>query len=398
MRRSDLLIKIISLIMFVAVVFYIGYYFYSSKTDPLKTVLAVNYSGGESYGTNGYIVRSESVLSADNDNIYITVDEGSKVTANQEIAIDYKNSDAASRSGELRDIELQLEQLNIILDSIKSENTSGDSKIFNSVLDLAETVQNRDFSNLDQTLLEAETYITKKSDGYSEAQIEAEIKSLRSKLDSLKSSSSDMSAITADFSGTFSSYVDGYESISPKDLEGLTPETYKELFASVQDVPEFTFGKLISSIKWYYVTVVNDETASKLDEGASITLEFSRTYTKSLSMKVESIGSGVDGKRTVVFSSDKYIADVASLREVSADIIFKTYSGIRVPKEAVHLDDEGNAFVYLLAGLRAKLVYVDPITDYSDYYIVESLDIASFHEGSEVIVKANDLYDGKVVQ
>jgi hypothetical protein len=94
------------------------------------------------------------------------------------------------------------------------------------------------------------------------------------------------------------------------------------------------------------------------------------------------------------------LSDIAAFRELTADVIFSTYSGIRVPKEAVRLDEDGATCIYILSGLRAELVPVDILYEGDDYYIVQSgsESATSLRVGSEIIVKANDLYDGKVVR
>ena len=87
---------------------------------------------------------------------------------------------------------------------------------------------------------------------------------------------------------------------------------------------------------------------------------------------------------------------VASLRELTATIVFESLQGIRVPKEAVHLDEDGDSFVYILEGLQAAMVYVDVIAEDGDYYMVEETG-DGLRVGDQIITRANDLYDGAVV-
>ena len=63
-------------------------------------------------------------------------------------------------------------------------------------------------------------------------------------------SSSDTKYIYADFSGVFSSAVDGYEHVSPQDLkDGLTPSSLEMLFSTNDSVTSDVLGKIVSDIR-----------------------------------------------------------------------------------------------------------------------------------------------------
>lgn len=394
MRRSDLLIKIITVIVFIAIAVYIGYYAYDAQVSPLKTALAVSYVGGDFVHTEGYAVRDEAVFTAGGENFSVTAKDGEKISVGQTVAREYKNSGAADRSDEMTTIELQLNQLESILKSV-SVGDSGKASAYESVRALSSAVEGGDLTNLKEILIEIDSCVFTDLSQYTEDGIKAQIASLEARLDTLKASSAtDTVYITASTAGTFSSVVDGYESISPEDLEGLTPDSYKTLFSEKSS--DGGIGKLCYGTTWYYATVLDEENAARLSAGDRITLSFSKTYDAEISMKVESVSPVQNGKRAVVFSTNKYLPDIVTLREMSADIVFDSFVGLRIPKEAVHLDEDGQ-FVYILSGVQARRVGVEVISQTSDYYVVESLDLIMLHEGSEIIIKANDLYDGKVV-
>ena len=115
-------------------------------------------------------------------------------------------------------------------------------------------------------------------------------------------------------------------------------------------------------------------------------------------MKVESIGEPANDQCTVVFSTTKYIGEVAAVRELTGRIVFSDVQGIRVPKSAMHLNENGQSYLYVLAGVQAQSAVVDIIGETGDYYIVREDRGSGIREGSEIITKAKDLYDGKVVK
>ena len=394
MRRSDLLIKIISVIVFIAIALYIGYYAYDAQVSPLKTTLAVSYVGGDFVHTEGYAVRDEVKFTHSGESFSLAAEDGEKVSVGQTVAMEYKNTGAADRSDEITTIELKIEQLEGLLKDI-SAGDSGKEAAYSSVRNLSYAVNSEDLSDLKSILIEIDSCVFTDLSKYTSDDLKTEISSLKARLNSLKASSAtDTVYITASTSGTFSSVIDGYEDISPEDIQNLTVSDYRMLFSEKET--SGGLGKLCYGTKWYYATLVNPETASRLSSGDKITLSFSKTYDAEIKMTVESVSSAENGKCAVVFSTNRYLPDVCSLREMYADIVFDSFNGLRVPKEAVHVDDEGQ-YLYILSGVQSRKVGIKVISQSGDYYVVESLDHIMLHEGSEIITKANDLYDGKVV-
>ena len=109
------------------------------------------------------------------------------------------------------------------------------------------------------------------------------------------------------------------------------------------------------------------------------------------------------------------------LRHQNAQIIFDSYAGIRVPKDALRVvtetieDGSGGEItqrmtgVYCRIGLAAQFKPVSVVYQGEDYYLVEAdptilgqmtekqLQIRTLRSGDDVIVTAHDLYDGKVI-
>ena len=64
MRRSDTLIKAISVILLIAIVCYMGFHLADSLLNPLQTTLAVNSRVTSSAEVSGYVIRQEEALNA----------------------------------------------------------------------------------------------------------------------------------------------------------------------------------------------------------------------------------------------------------------------------------------------------------------------------------------------
>ena len=98
----------------------------------------------------------------------------------------------------------------------------------------------------------------------------------------------------------------------------------------------------------------------------------------------------------VVLSADTNLSDIVSMRQMTAEIVYESSTGICVPKEALHIDDDGT-YVYIVLGTQASKISVEIIGEMDNYYILES-STGELREGTDVIIKGKGLYDGKIVR
>lgn len=392
MERSDSIIKVVAVLVFTAVMAYLGVSFVASYRNPLRTVNASGMELRDGLNTVGYLVRDEELLTASGSNIAVTVTEGAKLSSGQTVAIRYSGSTAMERAQQISEIQLKIRQLTALKNGKSEDELSKET-----VIALAKAVASGDLAQLYEIEQDVDAYIISGT-ALATGNEEAEIATLESQLRSLaQSASSDTGRVTAPFSGTFSFVTDGLESVNPTDLEGLTVSQFRALFASPKTVSGDAVGKLVRGIRWYYATEVDEANARKLTAGRNVKLVFSRNYSAELTMRVESVSLPEDGKCAVVFSSDRYMQDVAAIREASAEIVFETMSGIAMPREAVHLNEEGQPICYVLEGITAHETDINILAESGDYYMVEATH-DGLREGDIIIVRATSLYDNAVVE
>ena len=385
MKRSDFFIRLTTGVLFLAVACYIGVYLYNAFVNTYEITLAVRYSIEETLSAQGYIVRTEIVILEDGA-VLPTVAEGEKIAKGQAIAVEYLSVDALETTSEIRTLRMMIAQL----ESTRGHN---DDAALDAIIELSTVVNNQDLRRLDEAALSIEASVFL---------IETDLSLLQRRLEELEGRRVETRTINAQESGTFSHVVDGFEHIYPGMIYGLSPSDLNILF-------EFPYGtsgtgKIVTEFKWYYAAVMNHEDAARLSEGQRKNVQFYGAYNVEIEMLVERIGRRDDGYCVVLFSSDRGIHDIASFRALRADIVLDVVSGIRVPKEAIHLDDDGNTFVYLQTSGYAERVDVeilDPPGEVGDSYLVrdgaESNPPTPLRVDSIIIVKANDLYHGKVI-
>ena len=387
MQRSDALIKAVSLVVFLALAIYIGVSAYTAKNDPLKTVLTDRFEMTDSVETEGYAVRNEKILESSAQNVSVTASEGERVSAGAAVAVSYVGTDAMKMAEEIRELRLKIGQLSGEKTGKSSEETARET-----VFDISRAVAAGDMTEMDALALSAEAYIIGSDEAAAESADE-----LQGRLDYLISASaSDMQEISVPESGMFAQTLDGFEGVEPESLWEATPSSLSATFSTDTAVGSNAFGKLVTGVTWYYATVMDAEEAARLEEGTAEKLRFHKTYSGTLRMTVESVGEEENGKCVVVFSSDKFLKDIVSLRELYAELVFSEKTGLRVPKEAVHLDEEGDTFVYILQGLQARQVYITILDENGDSYMAEE-ENGGLRKGAQIITAGRDLYNGKVV-
>ena len=140
--------------------------------------------------------------------------------------------------------------------------------------------------------------------------------------------------------------------------------------------------------------------AANLSVGDSAQIEFTKNYTNTLTMTVDSLSATAGDRCVVIFSCSSAMTDICNVRELTGEIIFSSQTGILCPKDAIYTDAETGAhYIYLLMGLQAQRIDIDIVCDYSDYYsLIEAADGEILNEGAEIIIRGKNLEDGKVVK
>lgn len=161
-------------------------------------------------------------------------------------------------------------------------------------------------------------------------------------------------------------------------------------------------GKLIYGDTWYYVVSLPEEQAAQLKALGTVTLRFAKGFDQNLRMQVANVSAAENGQAAVTLSCRKYLAQTTLLRHQAADVILRTYEGLRVPSNALRVSEEGVTGVYCLDGVTAAFRPVTVLYQGQGYALVRPADGAAdtrtLRAGDEVIASAGALHDGKVIQ
>ena len=365
------------------------------------TATVTPYEAGAGYYASGFVVREEELLYSQYGTTVLNCAEGAHVAANDAVATGYRSEDAKTRQTRIDELSGQIEQLQYAWSAVSSvyDQAALDADIAGDLAQLSRYLALRDMNSVSDLSPELKGLILRRTGSDSDSgSLQARISTLQAELETLEAQSAgDTSAILAGKAGTFSAAVDGYESV-------LTPERLMEMtvaeFESVQpdETDANAIGRLVTSATWYYACVVPASELSGVEEGNRATLTFARDYYQPVTMRVARLGGNEAGSRLLVLSSDRALQNVTLLRQQSAEIVFTSYSGLRVPKSAVRVEN-GQTGVYILEGTLAKWKPITILHDTGESYVV-TLDTSSTNNlwpGDELIINAKNLYDGKVV-
>ena len=394
-KNTSLPIKIAGFLVFAAVLGYLAVYGLRLMDDPYRTVQALSTTLRDSVKIRGIVVREEEVLYSVYNTVYITAEEGKRVSGGAAVAEAFDSEAGlrrAVRIGELTERIASLEAQQSRW-SAAEDMQQLDQTIENQCALLRSAALRRSFETLEETSLSLQS-LTFTAFGDA-AGVSARLQEYRQELSALQRQGSDRSAvIESPRSGLFSSVVDGWESLGAKQLQNVGAGTLAALMKEDRQADPTALCKLCYGNYWYYAALVEDDAALRLRRGSTAYVHFGRYYGQELKMTVEWISPEEDGYRAVFFSCDTNLADVLTMRLQEAELVFSQETGLRIPRQALRVAEDGTAFVYVQTGLRAEAKTVELIRDFGDYYVVLG---DKLHAGDEVIVSGKGLYDGKVV-
>jgi len=397
MKRTDTTTKIVSLLLFAAMLAYLGTYIVRSLSSHIQTAPAVFVSIADNGAAAGIIVRNESLIQSDEKFLSIVVENGHAVSKGETLAVVYSGEEALSRASQIQELKIKKQYISSVLSGSNSVDnlSSRDTTIKNAVTALAASAARRETDALSSASTSLSSLVIQNSNI---SATQADLDSVNSQLGELEQSAlQDTIALTADFSGLYSSSPDGYEYITPDMLTGIDPSKLQALEAAPQDIANNVHGKLSSSFEWFFASVVSESDAQKLKVGGTVKLDFGRYCSHTLDARVISISDTSNGECAVVFRCTEATSEMLSVRRATAEIVYDAHEGIRVPKQAV-LTDEKGPFVYTVTGLQAEQKYIDILWETDDYYIAAvSKEAAGLRVGNEIILTTKGMSNGKVL-
>ena len=394
----------IPIIAFGLIIIYSVVSFVVNHYNPVKTIPAAQVSMDDSFSTTGYFIRQDKVIDiAEGDTVEYNYSDGDKVSEGTALVTEYANEDALTISRELKNIEENIAQLETLrnVTSTTTNSSQINQKIIDQMNAICEEVESGSLSRITSLASELRQLALKSGSLSNDREdIDVEIASLKTQAADLEERlSGSTTDITSPCSGYFCESVDGYEDIfTPDVVDDLTLSRLNEL-SDEKPAKTSGKGKVVSSYVWYFAAKVSDTDAKHLTQGNTVKIRFSQA-SRDVQATVSSIRDDADTDDTlVIFRSQDMNEDLISMRKQVATVVVASYSGLKVPKSAVRMEDDKMG-VYVLSNSVASYKNIEPLFEGDSYYIVEQNVTGndSLVINDDIIVEAKDVNDKKVMK
>ena len=382
---------------------------FSPKLVTGNTVLASE----ELYSVfDAYIMRNETVLySSSSGYCDYLIDDGAYSKTEAELARVY-NTENADVEKRIKEIDARIE---LLTQSAEILNTVGIRNTRNSIGDHRLKIMKNlaqgnvsDAISLTSPLLTDMYKLAHNTGGKASALVEAsreEIGLLVSERASLIATLGSYESVVSSGVGNFFYGVDGYESAySSAKIGDMGLFDFFEMFESAPQSAENAVGCYISDIVWYVALPTDMKVASTYTEGASYKISFDYTSGHEFDMLLERIvRDDADARAVMLFSCNKMPSDFDRIRFQKVRIRTESYSGYRVPNNAITKKGSQTG-VYILSDGKVAWRNVEILYDNGLYSIVkaqppleENHDYSMISLNDTYIVSGKGLYEGKLI-
>lgn len=368
-----------------------------------KTETAIKYTLAESITLDG-VVAFDSVDVAGSGDLGYLVQDGERVTNGTVVAEVYTDDSQGLQRERLDRLERTITLLT------KSQNSTGSDlsvltnqtkQALYNLLDKINTAQYSGITDAEDTFLLAQNRLqvsTGQTAGFADtiAALQVEYDSIKAQLDALQT-------ITATTNGYFSSTAASPAIAADRQaLDDADPATLQKMLADgFPAAATDRAGQITTGFSWKFYAVCDLDTAARFDNISSVKISVPGKQNTPLSATVEEVTPDKDnGLAKIVLQCQTINAEVLSFGQETAQIDLKTYEGIRIDKEALHIVD-GQRGVYVKYGNLQRFLKITTLYENDSYILIpENGKIGTDNEVrlyDEIIVQGTNLQDGKLL-
>ncbi|MBR3003207.1 MAG: hypothetical protein IKF38_06635 [Clostridia bacterium] len=306
----------------------------------------------------GYIVRDETVIKGENykNGMEQIKAEGEKVGVNESVFRYYSQNEdnLKQKIAELDDkIQKVMQEVSGIL---PSDVKTLENQIDNKVIELNKLTDN---SKINEFKKEISELVTKKAKIAGEASPQGSyLKQLIQERAGYESQlNSGAEYIKSSRSGIVSYRVDGLEEmLTPNNLETLSEEYLNNLGLKTGKIiaTNNECGKIIDNFSCYIVTISDSMQVKEAKVGDNVKIRLSNNT--EIDAEIKYIRQESGDKYIVALQVNKGISELINYRKISFDLIWLSYSGLKVPSQAIVEKDGLKYVVRKRAGYLSKVL------------------------------------------
>ncbi len=386
----------------ILLIIYLLYQTVFTSLSSIKTETAIAYTAEETISAEGYIIRDETVITSDDASggvLNYEIADGNRVSKGGKVAGIYKSEHDVEIKAQIAELDKQIKNLSVVCNMDMSNVTDLsriDNQIKTGLIDLLDSVDGGNYSSLSADADEYLTLLNKRLVAIgAETDFSARLAALQSRKAELESSLGTAIDIISESAGYFVSSVDGYENVLGTDsIETLTKdqlESIKPEETKAQNI----IGKTVDSVDWYIATVLSFEDSLKFTEGQSVRIRVPLQTATELPVTVEKINRDAASAETVIVFKCGYMnGELSLIRTQPLTIIVSSSEGLYVPNDARRIVDNEMG-VFVKTGNAIKFKPIEVVYNGTGFVICKKDGELRLYD--EVVVKGNNLYDGKVV-
>ena len=399
--------KFLAVFLSLAIVLLVGAQFFRAAFPEYESEVALYYSFDNAINTEALLVRSEKVLDEKPAGVKVPrFNDGDKIAKNGVVAEYYANESDGKGFSEIKQITAEIEMLKNA--ALKGENSSGQPEMLrqqlsNELLSVNKFCDSNNLAGLDKvkdsymTALITRQIVLNKAPKISDtiAKLEAERSGLTAQYHT------GATTIKSPDSGYYVREIDGFEGIlTPEFAQTADYNTIKDYLKKDYSARNESSGKIITEYNWRLVIALEASKYQKeLTAGNSIRVQIPFSDESSFSGIIESVNIEEPTQNvTLVIRCDYMSERLANTRVQSVNLILKNYSGVRIPGSALRIID-GQRGVFIVHNHKVRFKKIEILYSGSDFFIsaLTQNDSEWIKVYDEVIIKGDNLYDGKTV-
>ncbi len=393
--------KALSGIMLLFVLGYIGFQVGRNLSAQIETVDALMVTVEDSVFCQGIIVRSQTPVYGGGNITEYFFESGEKVGKGQQIAVSLSSAEAATAFRAAQGLKSAIASAEKAYQSITVDGgVTLDAKIFMDMEKVVSYLGRGQLAKVDGAYSDLLQMVVARDYPRSEADVlKDSIAAMKNELKSYEAAWGGQSTpVYASIPGYFVIEQRGVGGICPiSQITALSPTDVKALSNLTLAVDPSALGYIVNAYEWYYVCTMSAEDAVAVAQQGAVPVYFTYLGGDSIRLSVYDVRS-FDNEAVVTLKGTDITAELLASFQESADIVCRTYSGIKVPVEAIHLVD-GQWGVYCLVGATVKFKPIEWTYQGDTYYIVKpaSSSTKGLYLYDKIIVSGKNLENNMII-
>lgn len=400
--------RVLTIVAGLLVLVYVGYHIFMATYSPVEVHTVELYDEYETIDTEGLVLRSESLIPAQETGfVYYITENGTRVAKGGAIADVYADAESAAAHQHIEELNEEIEQLKTI--QAQGENGRANLDLITNQLknmqkELIFEASSPCFYELDEMADEMLVLMNKQQITIgTTVDYTARIDQLTAERNALmQNDPKPTGEVRSPIAGYFVSTVDGFEQpVKDEDVKTMTVDEVREAMAREPSVDASQYiGKVVGGYEWYLVCVVSSDDLAHLSVDSMVRLRLPFVSNDTIPVTVMSLNRNRDGEVAAVFRCDYMSSDLSDIRMEDVQILVEQHSGLRVPDEAVQFNDAQEAGVFILEGnvIKFRRIQVLHHSEQGSFSICAVVDDKQYLQlFDDIVMEGKNLYDGKIV-